>query len=128
VTHPPPRQLKLLNILNSATASPLMPYSLTTAVVCGGRQRLHSCLTVWPQQWSAEGDSVSTHALQSNHSSGLQRETSVSTHALQSDHSNGLQRETSVSTHALHSDHSSGLQRETASPYCYKLSMLHSHA
>ena len=54
-----------------------------------------------------------THALQSDHSSGLRRETSISTHALQSDHSSGLRKETSVSTHALQSDHSSGLRRET---------------
>ena len=47
--------------------SPLMPYSLNTA-------------------WSVGGDSVSTHAVQSEHSSGLRRETSISTHALQSDH------------------------------------------
>ena len=39
----------------------------------------------------------------------------------------GFMEIASRSTHALQSDHSSGLLRETASPYCYKLSMLHSH-
>ena len=60
------------------SVSLLMPYILTTALVCRRRQcpfgvaclAYKSCIAVWPQQWPVEGDSTSLllqveHAAQS---------------------------------------------------------------